>query len=405
MGIAPNAAAESAASVGQASGMQLGPLASELATRISLGQIAAPTDAEGWKALVAQYTGGGQGDSSSGIAAPEPTSHGAVTSLTTPVAQNGTATDSAPTTGSNASEVDKFLAAIRQHESGGNYTAFNAAGGASGAYQYIQSTWSSYARAAGFAQYANGPASEAPPAVQDAVAKYNAEKLFQDSGSWKTAAESWYYPAWANDPTKQNDVPYPSAGNTLTIGAYGDLITKQMGVTQPGPQGVSSPGAPGYGLGHGSASAVDFARSVLGTPYVWGGEGPTGFDCSGLVQEAFAKAGVNLPRTAQEQYNATQKLPPGTEPQAGDLVFYGKGPTSVEHVGIYIGNGQMIDAPYTGAAVRAEPLWGGEVGFTRPTDAGGTTVKPTAASSGSVHDYYSMLSQVQSALSKIGGAA
>jgi cell wall-associated NlpC family hydrolase len=123
--------------------------------------------------------------------------------------------------------------------------------------------------------------------------------------------------------------------------------------------------------------ALDWALSQVGTPYVWGGETPgVGFDCSGLTQAAYRVAGVTLPRTAQEQYDATAKLPPGYPLQPGDLVFFGQGPTDVSHVGIYIGNGQMVDAPYTGVDVRVESFpttvgasWGSDlyVGATDPT--------------------------------------
>ena len=390
-GVTPNASTQAAMATGTASGSQLGPLASELATRIALGQMAAPTDSAGWKSLVEQYTGGGISH----------TSADQVPAFTDTTTTTTTQNDTQPATTTDASSVDKFLTALRQHESGGDYQAYNAAGGASGAYQYIQSTWSSYAKAAGFAQYANGPASAAPPQVQDAVAKYNALQLFNQSGSWKTAAESWYYPAWANDPSKQNSVPYPSAGNTETIGAYGNQIVSMMG-QGIGPQAKSSPNAPAFGSGAGGGIAVNFARTQLGVPYAWGGE-QTGvdFDCSGLVQAAFRQEGVDLPRTAQAQYDSTTHLAPGQQPQAGDLVFYGHGPQNVEHVGIYIGNGEMIDAPHTGAAVRVEKLWGGEVGFTRPTSTTAETPRVGVSSPNVLHDYYMTLQQVNSAMREI----
>ena len=109
------------------------------------------------------------------------------------------------------------------------------------------------------------------------------------------------------------------------------------------------------------AVAVSWALSQIGTPYVWGGETPgVGFDCSGLVQAAYAVAGVSLPRVAQDQYDATPKLAPGAVLAPGDLVFFGRGPDSIDHVGLYVGvvNGQnfMVDAPHTGADVRAEPF-------------------------------------------------
>jgi cell wall-associated NlpC family hydrolase len=122
--------------------------------------------------------------------------------------------------------------------------------------------------------------------------------------------------------------------------------------------------------------AVNVALAQLGTPYVWGGESRSGFDCSGLVQFSYARAGLALPRTAQQQYDATPHLPADAELQPGDLVFFGAGPGAVDHVGIALGDGRMVDAPHTGADVRLDEIPGtvgaayGEqtyLGATRPT--------------------------------------
>jgi cell wall-associated NlpC family hydrolase len=129
------------------------------------------------------------------------------------------------------------------------------------------------------------------------------------------------------------------------------------------------------------ALAVEWALSQIGTPYIWGGETPgVGFDCSGLVQAAYKVARVGLPRVAQAQYDATTKLGPGVSLAPGDLVFFGAGPAAIDHVGLFVGVvdgvSVMVDAPYTGARVRAEafPATVGAsfgallyVGATRPT--------------------------------------
>ncbi|MFG1641118.1 NlpC/P60 family protein [Amycolatopsis sp. NPDC049252] len=116
-----------------------------------------------------------------------------------------------------------------------------------------------------------------------------------------------------------------------------------------------------YGtVGQGSAapnaavlSAVNFAIDKIGLPYIWGGNGTggndPGFDCSGLTTAAYASAGVKLMRTADTQYRSVSHV---TEPQLGDLIFYGEPTTKIHHVGLYIGNQQMIDAPQTGQAVQ-----------------------------------------------------
>lgn len=128
--------------------------------------------------------------------------------------------------------------------------------------------------------------------------------------------------------------------------------------------GGASVGAPSAA----AAGAVSYALAQLGTPYAWGGEGPEGFDCSGLVQAAYASAGVNLPRVAQEQFDAGPLLAPGQPLLPGDLVFFGADSTHITHVGIIVNATEMVDAPHSGAVVRVEPYqWSDYVGATRPT--------------------------------------
>jgi hypothetical protein len=113
--------------------------------------------------------------------------------------------------------------------------------------------------------------------------------------------------------------------------------------------------------------AVQAATAMLGTPYVWGGSNPGGFDCSGLTQWAYAHAGINLPRTAQQQYDAGPHRPAAAQLQSGDLLFFGNSAKTITHVGIDLGDGLMIDAPHTGAVVRLDRV----TGFT-PTYVGAT---------------------------------
>ncbi|MDQ1394160.1 MAG: peptidoglycan DL-endopeptidase CwlO [Acidimicrobiaceae bacterium] len=106
------------------------------------------------------------------------------------------------------------------------------------------------------------------------------------------------------------------------------------------------------------STALTAAVSRLGKPYIWGGTGPNGFDCSGLVGWSFAAAGISLPRTAAEQALAGPAVPV-SQLQPGDLLFWAYDPGDpgfIDHVAIYLGNGQMIEAPQTGQSVHVIPL-------------------------------------------------
>lgn len=121
--------------------------------------------------------------------------------------------------------------------------------------------------------------------------------------------------------------------------------TQAQLVSAPGPQAVPSV----------IAQVLSFALAQRGKPYKWGAVGPDTYDCSGLIQTAYGQAGVNIQRTSQAQY-ASQTKVPLDQLQPGDEVYiefpYG-GPN---HVGLYEGNGMMIEAPYTGAVVREVTL-------------------------------------------------
>jgi len=123
-------------------------------------------------------------------------------------------------------------------------------------------------------------------------------------------------------------------------------------------------------------TAVDAALSQVGVPYQWGGDGPgagdQGFDCSGLTVFAYAAAGIGLPRTAHTQYVAGPHVPAGAALQPGDLVFYGSS-SAVHHVGLYLGDGRMVNAPTYDQPVQVSYYrWRGDdyLGATRPAATG-----------------------------------
>ncbi|HSP31246.1 MAG TPA: C40 family peptidase [Halomonas sp.] len=100
------------------------------------------------------------------------------------------------------------------------------------------------------------------------------------------------------------------------------------------------------------ALILSHAQQAIGTPYRLGGNSPDGLDCSGLVEMTYRAAGIRVPRTADEQFQA---LPQVDAPRPGDLLFFGDH-RKASHVGIYGGNGQMIHAPGNGRAVVSVPL-------------------------------------------------
>jgi peptidoglycan DL-endopeptidase CwlO len=118
---------------------------------------------------------------------------------------------------------------------------------------------------------------------------------------------------------------------------------------EQGGTGVSS-GLKSYAVLGGKA--VSFARAQLGKPYVWGATGPDSFDCSGLTQAAWKSAGISLPRTTWDQVKVGKTVSADAA-EPGDLVFYY---SDISHVGMYLGNGNIIDAPKPGDSVRIVPM-------------------------------------------------
>jgi cell wall-associated NlpC family hydrolase len=110
------------------------------------------------------------------------------------------------------------------------------------------------------------------------------------------------------------------------------------------------------------AQALQAAISRLGYPYIWGAAGPTSFDCSGLMMWAYQQVGISLPHFTVSQYNSGVHVS-RNDLEPGDLVFFFP---NISHVGMYIGNGMMIDAPNFGEDVKVQPIyWNAFVGAVR----------------------------------------
>jgi peptidoglycan DL-endopeptidase CwlO len=112
--------------------------------------------------------------------------------------------------------------------------------------------------------------------------------------------------------------------------------------------------------GPGHPEVVGIAQKYLGVPYVWGGASPSGFDCSGLAMYCYGQIGIGLPHGATMQQQMSHPVPLDSL-QPGDLVFFGSASYSY-HVGIYVGGGQMIEAPHTGAVVSYGSVSGAWIG-------------------------------------------
>ncbi|HEY3648937.1 MAG TPA: C40 family peptidase, partial [Streptosporangiaceae bacterium] len=140
-----------------------------------------------------------------------------------------------------------------------------------------------------------------------------------------------------------------------------------------GPSGSS--GVPAWAGGSGASAsqgdiAANWALSQLGKPYQWGGAGPARYDCSGLTMVAWAHAGVQLLHYTGYQWQEGPHVPL-SQLRRGDLLFYATNtsdPSTIHHVAIYIGNGMMVNAPYTGAFIRIDSMYqpGGLIGAVRP---------------------------------------
>ncbi|HMM43836.1 MAG TPA: C40 family peptidase [Thermomicrobiales bacterium] len=191
--------------------------------------------------------------------------------------------------------------------------------------------------------------------------------LYERWGNWSQVAA-----AYSGRIDERGNVVERLDDHGLTGREYVALVERQSASLGFSIGPVSVP----YSLVPREVDIVRVAMTTLGTPYVWGGESyeEGGFDCSGLVQWAWAQLGVSVVRTAAEQFAATERLDPA-DVQPGDLIFFanttpvgrqvdalagprdgGQAAWVITHVGIYVGNGMMLHAPDVGEFVRVDKL-------------------------------------------------
>jgi peptidoglycan DL-endopeptidase CwlO len=155
----------------------------------------------------------------------------------------------------------------------------------------------------------------------------------------------------------------PGAGGSNDSGGSGGSGSGSSdnggGVGAPASDSSPVPAGSAQGSSGGAQAAISFARSQIGKPYQWGADGPNNFDCSGLTERAWQQGGVGLPHYSVAQYEQSEKISLG-DLRPGDLVFFGSDRTdyhSIYHVALYIGSGEMIEAPFTGENVRISTIW------------------------------------------------
>ncbi|MFE4606163.1 NlpC/P60 family protein, partial [Kitasatospora indigofera] len=265
--------------------------------------------------------------------------------------------------GSLCPEISPPMLAAQLYQESGFDPSARSPAKAYGMAQFLESTWATYgvdANKDGKKDIWDPADAIASAATYDCALAREVSKVPGDGQANLLAA----YNAGPYAVIKYNGVP-PYAE---TQGYVRNISTLARSFTAPTAAVEVSPQA---------AGAIYFAQNVLGTPYLWGGEGLPSqggrFDCSGLTQAAYASVGITLPRVANDQWYAGPH-PSRDQLRPGDLVFWAtdlNDPRSIHHVGIYVGGGYMIDAPHTGAVIRYDKIDTKEyIGATRVTSDG-----------------------------------
>ena len=166
----------------------------------------------------------------------------------------------------------------------------------------------------------------------------------------------------SGDPVQIINAVLAIAQNSFqTTQSLGKQFLQKLGILKPTDTGINNGAIPMVYGNQAIEYVIKRGQSQIGVPYSWGGgtaSGPSrgiddgantvGFDCSGLVMYAFAGAGVKIPHYSGSQYTAGRQVP-SAQMRRGDVIFYG--PNGSQHEALYLGNGQMLEAPYTGSDV------------------------------------------------------
>lgn len=167
-----------------------------------------------------------------------------------------------------------------------------------------------------------------------------------------------------------------SFGGANGTGPASSTGTVNSGGADPPTFNATNPSNPTSSAASSVNTALSFALAQVGKPYIWGGVGPTGYDCSGLLQAAYKNAGITIPRTSQQQATFGTPIPDIASALPGDLIF----PFAAEdHVVMYLGNNQIVEAAHTGTNIRVTAVYASAGGIRRIVAGGGSAVADAAA--------------------------
>jgi cell wall-associated NlpC family hydrolase len=224
----------------------------------------------------------------------------------------------------------------------------------------------------------SAPAGAKPVAVPAAVSTSDASANWDRAPGSRVAGPQKWDTAW--DPTLPaipsafvSGDPIAIINGILGIAQSSAQVTQNMGHNFlqklgliPTPSGYTNGAIPRVYGRQATEYVINRGLAVRGTPYSWGGgnaagashgiddgAGTVGFDCSGLMLYMFAGVGIKLDHYSGSQYNAGRKVP-SSQMRRGDMIFYG--PNASQHVAMYLGDGQMLEAPYTGSVVKVSPV-------------------------------------------------
>jgi cell wall-associated NlpC family hydrolase len=186
-------------------------------------------------------------------------------------------------------------------------------------------------------------AAAAAAAAQARLAQQAQQRIQAQQAAQEAAAQAQVVGATAAAPAAPNTSG--ATASTAPAGAAPPSTAAVSAATASGGTVSVLPASP-YG-----SQVVSIAMSFLGVPYVWGGASPSGFDCSGLVMYAYAQVGVSLPHSSYAMWGYGEPVPEN-ELQPGDIVFF----DGLGHVGLYIGGGEFVNAPFTGSVVSVASL-------------------------------------------------